>query len=41
MMAQIVKEKTSKGLSSLDESVRVLLKYICGQMTVLFSIVLD
>lgn len=40
MMAQIMKEKTSRGLSSLDESVRVLLKYICGHITHLFSIIL-
>lgn len=28
-MAQMTKEKTSSGFSNLDESVRVLLKYIC------------
>lgn len=29
MTAHIMKEKTSRGLSSLEESVKVALKYIC------------
>ena len=32
MMALIIKEKTNRGLSSLEESVSVLLKYICQHM---------
>lgn len=29
MTAHMMKEKTSRGLSSLEESVKVALKYIC------------